>query len=60
MSPVPGCTEAGRAAPDLFVGPGLDGTPLEVMVERTAIGLVVFHVMPARRRIIEAARREMR
>ncbi|TFH68135.1 hypothetical protein [Cellulomonas sp. HD19AZ1] len=49
---------AGRAAPDLFIGPGLDGTLLEVMVERTATGLVVFHVMAARPKIIDAARRE--
>lgn len=46
----------GRAAPDLFIGPALDGSILlEVMVERTAVGLVVFHVMPARPKIIEAA-----
>lgn len=48
---------ADRAAPDLFIGPGLDGTLLEVMVERTPSGLVVFHVMRARPKIIDAARR---
>ena len=48
----------GRGAPDLFIGPAMDGTVLEVMAERTAGGLVVFHVMPARPRIIDAARRQ--
>lgn len=47
----------GRGAPDLWIGPGVDGVLLEVMAERTSTGLVVFHVMPARSKIIEAARR---
>ncbi|WP_431838557.1 hypothetical protein [Cellulomonas sp. Y8] len=47
----------GRAAPDLFIGPGLDGRLLEVMVEPGRGVLVVFHVMPARPRILDAARR---
>lgn len=44
---------------DLFVGPGRDGQLLEVMIEpippRDA---VVFHVMPARQKIIDQARRK--
>jgi hypothetical protein len=47
----------GRPAPDLFIGPGLDGRLLEVLVEPGPGVLVVFHVMPARPRILDAARR---
>ncbi|WP_263118968.1 hypothetical protein [Cellulomonas sp. RIT-PI-Y] len=49
----------GRSAPDLFIGPGLDGRRLEVMTEVTQGQLVVFHVMQARPKIIEAARRAL-
>jgi len=46
-----------RQPPDLFIGPGLDGRLLEVMAEVEQGQLVVFHVMYARPKTIEAARR---
>lgn len=57
VSPFGSARVQGRAAPDLFIGPGLDGTLLEVMAERMPDGLWVFHVMAARPKIIEEARR---
>lgn len=57
LSPFGASRVQGRAAPDLFIGPGLDGTLLEVMAERVPGGLWVFHVMAARPKIIEEARR---
>ncbi|MCG2801950.1 MAG: hypothetical protein L6311_07630 [Cellulomonas sp.] len=47
----------GHPAPDLFIGPALDGRMLEVLVELGQGTLLVFHVMPARARLIEDARR---
>ena len=46
-----------RQPPDLFIGPGRDGRLLEVMAEVEQGQLLVFHVMYARPRTIEAARR---
>ncbi len=57
ISPFGPSRVAGRGDPDLFIGPALDGTLLEVMAEVTQGQLVVFHVMHARPKIIEAARR---
>ncbi len=50
----------GFADPSLFVGWALDGTLLEVMVTPRDDGtetLVVYHVMEARPRIVDLARR---
>ncbi|MBU5422962.1 hypothetical protein KQI48_09820 [Cellulomonas hominis] len=57
ISPFGSSRVPGRAAPDLFIGPGLDGRLLEVMAEVADGRLVVFHVMDARPKILEAARR---
>lgn len=53
-------SRAGGVTPDLFIGPSRDGLQLlEVMIEpippRDA---VVFHVMPARQKIIDIAKRK--
>lgn len=47
----------GRPAPDLFIGPGLDGRLLEVLAELGQGTLLVFHVMAARPKMIDDARR---
>lgn len=57
ISPFGSSRVAGRGDPDLFLGPGLDGRLLEVMAEVTPAQLVVFHVMHARTKIVDAARR---
>jgi hypothetical protein len=49
----------GHPAPDLFIGPGLDGRLLEVLAELGQGTLLVFHVMPARPKMIDDARRRM-
>lgn len=47
----------GRPAPELFIGPGLDGRLLEVLAEVGQGTLLVFHVMAARAKVIQDARR---
>jgi hypothetical protein len=47
----------GRSAPDLFIGPGLDGRILEALAELGQGMLLVFHVMVARPTMIDDARR---
>lgn len=47
----------GHPAPDLFIGPGLDGQMLEVLAELGQGTLLVFHVMAARPKMIDDARR---
>ena len=51
---------AGAAPPDLYIGPGRDGTLLEVMLERVSrTEAVVFHAMPARPKIVTQAKRRL-
>jgi len=50
----------GGSAPDLYVGPDRDGRLLEVLLERVSrTEATVFHVMPARPKIVNAARRRL-
>jgi hypothetical protein len=55
-------SRVGGVAPDLFIGPSRDGLQLlEVMIEPTPPrDGVVFHVMPARQKIIDIAKRKAR
>ncbi len=50
---------AGAPRPDLFIGPTRDRSELlEIMVSITPPSdMVIFHVMPARRRILDIAER---
>jgi hypothetical protein len=57
VSPFGTSRDPARGDPDLFLGPRLDGRMLEVMAEVTQGRLVIFHVMAARAKIIDAARR---
>jgi len=53
-----GPSRTGGHIPDLFVGPGRDGQMLEVMIESDPPkGGTIFHVMHARAKTIEIARR---
>ncbi|MFP3467099.1 hypothetical protein [Leifsonia sp. SIMBA_070] len=50
----------GGMAPDLYIGPGRDGRLLEVMLERVSrTEATVFHVMLARTKIVNEARRRL-
>lgn len=52
-------SQTGGFAPDLFIGPGRDGALLEVMIEPVPPrDGVVFHVMAARPKIIDVAKRK--
>lgn len=45
---------------DLFIGPTRDGqTVLEVMTETIGRDVVIFHVMPVRQKILDAARAQL-
>jgi len=45
---------------DLYIGPTQDGqTVLEVMTETTGRDVTVFHVMPVRQKILDAARSQL-
>jgi len=49
---------AGGRRPDLFIGPARDGALIEVMAEVAPPGdFFIFHVMRARPRMIDKARR---
>lgn len=52
-------SRTGGIAPDLFIGPARDGQLLEVMIEPDPPhDAVVYHVMPARQKIIDIAKRK--
>lgn len=54
-------SRTGGFAPDLFIGPSRNGELLEVMIEPVPPqDGVVFHVMPARQKIIDIAKRKAR
>ena len=58
VSPYGDSRVEGLGAPDLYIGPGQDGVVLEVMVavEPATRTLWVFHVMPARPKVIAEAK----
>lgn len=46
---------------DLYIGPSRDGrTVLEVMTETDGTDVVIFHVMPVREKILNAAKYQLR
>ena len=50
-----------RGRVDLYIGPTRDGqTVLEVMTETIGRDVVIFHVMPVRQKILDAAREQSR
>lgn len=50
----------GGLSPDLYIGPARDGRLLEVLLERVSrTEATVFHVMPARPKILNEAKRRL-